>query len=352
MKKEPFYNPNLSYDENYEQGPFGLFEVKNNQPVPKSTTSHFLGYAVNTPFGIAAGPLLNSRYIAAAFSYGFDLCVYKTVRSCFQKSHSLPNILAVHIQKKLTANGDTLLADTNYHAPLSITNSFGVPSFDPDHWQPDMARAVQSAGSGQLLIGSFQGTKGRGGIEQDYAHTAKLVAETGAPILETNLSCPNEGSNQLLCFDMNQAERIAAAIKNAVPDRPLLMKLAYFKDTVALTQLVTRLGTIVDGFSTINTLPARPIDRMGRPALGENRPECGVCGAAIRWAALDMIEQLRNLRTQGNQHFVIVGVGGVSTAHHYDQFRAVGADAVMSATGAMWDPHLALRIKGNLVTQA
>lgn len=345
MKEAPFYDPNLSYDENYERGPFGLFAVKYTSDLPKTQPSHFLGYAVNSPFGIPAGPLLNSRYIEAAFSYGFDLCVYKTVRSCFQKSHPLPNILAVHVKEPLIPHNNTVVVDSDYNSPLSITNSFGVPSFEPNIWQPDMARAVQAADRGQLLIGSFQGTKGRGNIEDDYALTAKLVAETGAPVLEANLSCPNEGTNQLLCFDIDKAERIAAAIKNAVPDRPLLIKLAYFMDNRALLALVNRLGVIVDGFSTVNTLPAYVVDRTGRPALGENRKECGICGEAIRQAALDMVSRLYSLRTQTGRHFAIVGVGGVSTVGHYQKFIAAGADVVMSATGAMWDPGLALRIK-------
>ena len=41
----------------------------------------------------------------------------------------------------------------------------------------------------------------------------------------------------------------------------------------------------------------------------------------------------------------IIGVGGVVEPSDYDDYRAAGADAVMSATGAMWDARLARRIK-------
>lgn len=345
--ESPFYDPNLSYDDNYLQGPFGVFADRRKPYVPETKPTLFLGHWVNTPFGIPAGPLLNSRYIEAAFQYGYDLCVYKTVRSRYHPSHPLPNVLAVHPTGKLTPQYETVLADTGYQSPLSITNSFGVPSFDPDIWQPDMARAVEASAKGQLMIGSFQGTKGPYAIEDDYALTAKLVAETGAPVLETNLSCPNEGINQLLCFDIDKAERIAAAIKNAVPDKPLMMKVAYFPDQYALQQLVERVGVIVDGFSTINTLSARPVDSEGRPALGDNRKECGICGDAIRWAGLDMVSRLVTLRDETGIEFAIVGVGGVSHTTHYRAFISAGADAVMSATGAMWRPELALAIKAD-----
>ena len=47
-----------------------------------------------------------------------------------------------------------VLADTRYELPISISNSFGVPSRDPDEWQPDMQKAIAAAGDGQLLVPS------------------------------------------------------------------------------------------------------------------------------------------------------------------------------------------------------
>lgn len=344
----PFYNPNISYEDNYAQGPFGLFaELDKAEHVPTKQTK-FLNVNVNLPFGQPAGPLLNANYIKAAFAYGFDLCVYKTVRTKFHKCHPLPNVLSVHPTGKLSSNLDTVLADTNYQQPLSITNSFGVPSFAPDIWQPDMADAVNSAGQGQCVIGSFQGTQGQGEIEKDYALAAKLVRETNAPILEANLSCPNEGASKLLCFDVDKVERIVNEIKTAVPDRPLILKLAYFPDDERIVSLLTRVGSIIDGLSTINTLSAKPVDAKGHPALGDNRKEGGICGDAIRWAGLDMVSRLAKYRKQMDLKFSIIGVGGVSNSEHYNELLNVGADAVMSATGAMWNPLLAIEIKKSL----
>jgi dihydroorotate dehydrogenase (NAD+) catalytic subunit len=347
----PFYNPNISYEDNYAQGPFGLFaQLDKVQQIP-TTISKFLNIEVNLPFGMPAGPLLNANYIKAAFAYGFDLCVYKTVRTKLHKCHPLPNVLSVHPKDKLSCNLDTVLADTNYNQPLSITNSFGVPSFSPDIWQLDMADAVKSAGNGQCVIGSFQGTQGNGEIEKDYALAAKLVRETNAPILEANLSCPNEGTSKLLCFDVDKVERIVNAIKTAVPDRPLILKLAYFPDDEKIISLLTRVGTIIDGLSAINTLSAKPVDAKGYPALGENRKEGGICGDAIRWAGLDMVSRLAKYREQMDLKFAIVGVGGVGSSEHYHQFIKSGADAVMSATGAMWNPLLAIEIKKGLLNE-
>lgn len=346
----PFYDPLLSYEDNYQQGPFGDFAYLPKSSIVMPHSSRFLNFDVNLPFGIPAGPLLNAKYVKAALGYGFDLCVYKTVRTRAHKSHPLPNVLSIHPKGKLSAEVDTVLADHDFTFPISITNSFGVPSFDPDVWQPDMADAVLAAKSGQHVIGSFQGTPGNEAtIEQDYANAAKLVDETGAPILEANLSCPNEGVNKLLCFDFTKVERVAHAIKNAVPNKPLFLKLAYFAHDDAILPLLKKLDGVIEGYSTINTLSAKPVDAQDQPALSSTRPVGGICGDAIRWAGLDMVARLARLRAELIHHFTIIGVGGVSSLEHYQAFRHAGADAVMSATGAMWNPQLAFEIKRALL---
>jgi len=264
----PFYDPLLSYEDNYNQGPFGDFAYIPKTVIEMAKPTSFLNLNVNFPFGIPAGPLLNAKYVKAALAYGFDLCVYKTVRTRVHKSHPLPNVLSIHPNGQLSHQVDTVLADCHYQSPISITNSFGVPSFSPDVWQDDLTEAVNAAKKGQYVIGSFQGTVGNEtSLEKDYALAARLVAQTNAPILEANLSCPNEGVHKLLCFDVDKVERIAKEIKNAVPDTPLLLKLAYFANDFDVMPLLKKLQGVVDGFSTINTLSAKPIDKNGDPAL-------------------------------------------------------------------------------------
>jgi hypothetical protein len=82
MLHTPFYDPNKSYEENYREGPFGAFAhpqtpkrsdggqadngstaVEPRGAIPKYD---FLGFKVNSPFGIAAGPLLNGKFCKAA----------------------------------------------------------------------------------------------------------------------------------------------------------------------------------------------------------------------------------------------------------------------------------------------
>ena len=347
---QPFYDPERSYLDNFTDGPFGSFADSFVGESFGEPSFEFLGYKVFEPFGIAAGPLLNSKFVNAALDKGFDIPVYKTVRTRKVPSHSWPNVLAVRVEGDLTSDKVRLVGSHNYSAPLSITNSFGVPSFEPDFWQPDMAASVLHARVGQVVVGSYQGTKSKDGSVSgyiaDFILGARLLKETGVKIIEVNLSCPNEGTADLLCFDVARVAQIVTAIKNEIGRIPLVIKLAYFPDDQRLRQLLMAVGTIIDATSSINTMPAEIVDEAGNQALpGEGRLRSGVCGSAVKWAGLDMTRRLARLRDEMNLSFSIIGVGGMGDVADYQQFRSAGADAVMAATSAMWNPMLAMDIK-------
>lgn len=352
---QPFYDPNKSYEENYEQGPFGAFADNKKLERSGEPTEEFLGHKVYLPFGIPAGPLVNGKFVAAAFAKGFDINVYKTVRTGVYPCHPWPNVLGVKLDGNLTlekAQGE-LVAENSYGQPLSITNSFGVPSMNPDVWQPDMAKAARSAGKGQVMIGSFQGTKAKSGKVEDfvadYVLGAKLVKETGAPIVEANLSCPNEGTADLLCFDTDRVVQISSQIKEEIGNTPLILKLAYFESDEHLRDYLKKVGPIVDGIASINTIAAAIVDKDGKQALpGEGRLRSGVCGAGIKWAGVDMTKRLHQMRQELDLNFAIIGVGGVTQPEDFHEYRQAGADTVMSATGAMWNPYLAQQIQEEL----
>jgi dihydroorotate dehydrogenase (NAD+) catalytic subunit len=348
MIKEPFYDPQKSYYENYDEGPFGDFadakKIKRNNETPNQS---FLGFPTYTKFGIPAGPLLNSKYVISALDKGFDLPIYKTVRSHKHGCHEYPNVLPIDFVGDLTFKKaeEGLTVKEKYDSPLSITNSFGVPSFDPNVWQPDVEKAVKHAKGGQIVGLSFQGTRLEGASVADYfedwVSTAKLAKETGAPYLEANLSCPNEGTTALLCFDIERVGKISRMIKEAIGDTPLLLKISYFTDQSLLEKLVKEVGEVVEGFSTINTISAEVRDKNGGQALpGKDRLRSGVCGESIKWAGLEMVERFVGLRTKHNLDFSVVGVGGVMNVDDYKDYLEAGADAIMSATGAMWNPTL------------
>ncbi|TCD54672.1 diguanylate cyclase [Alloscardovia theropitheci] len=373
MSATQFYDVKLTYEDNYERGPFGDFAGLDKTPrSSKSYTGEntaqgsfdFFRQKVNTPFGIPAGPLLNEHFTTAAFRAGFDIATYKTVRSRAWGCNPFPNVLSVHptsADGSLTANSPEtiqgLLADTNFGEPsdISISNSFGVPSQDPDVWQPDMKKAIEQAGEGQLLLASFQGSRTADMTEEEYiadhVTAARLVVETGAKVLEMNTSCPNEGKGRLLCHNPELVGKITEAVKNEIGDIPLIIKLAYMADDQSVETMMryTAVRQSVQGFATINTISAKLIDKNGNQALpGVGRETSGVCGAAIKKAGLDMVERvIRVQRSLGmnDKDCGVIAVGGVTSAADYVLYRQLGATAVMSATGAMWNAQLGEQVR-------
>ncbi len=352
----PFYDPEKSYEENFKQGPFGIFADKEVLENKSKTQYNFFGFKVNSPFGIPAGPLINGNFVQGALDKGFDIVTYKTVRSTEYPCYSLPNILSVKIDGDLTIEKtkEKLVANKNYNEPLSITNSFGVPSSQSEFWQKDIVQVLKTMRPGQIMIGAFQGTKIDGQSVEEYINdfriTAKMLKTIGVKVIEVNLSCPNEGTNNLLCYDTERSVKVAKTIKEAIGDTPLIIKIGYFKDYEILKNFVEEIGNIVQGISAINTIAAEIVDEQGNQALpGEGRTQSGVCGHAIKWAGLDMVKKLKKLREEFNYSYTIIGVGGVCIVDDFFEYKNTGADIIMSATGAMWNPYLARDIKERLV---
>lgn len=353
MIRTPFFDPLQSYEVNYDQGPSGAFADGVVVEQSDEPTHDFYGHKVYLPLGIPAGPLLNSAYCAAAFQKGFDVCVYKTVRSSTYPCHPFPNVLAIHPDGDLTIEKlkQPQIADTTYTDPLSITNSFGVPSKEPAVWQEDVKRAIAAAGKGQVLVLSFMGTvrpdQTEADFVEDYVSAAKLAHETGAPILETNLSCPNVGNEGLVCYNLDVTEKVAKGIRAAIGNTPFILKVGYYGNDADMERLAEIADEYADGVSGINTLQAEVRNAAGEQALPGSpaRLRSGVCGAGIKWAGLDFVRRMKAIKDKRGFTFALEGVGGVLSAADYQEYRAAGADSVMSATGAMWNPYLAKEVK-------
>ena len=242
-----------------------------------------------------------------------------------------------------------IIVRNEYKEPLSITNSFGNPSYDPEIWMAHLSDSIAHAKPGQLVMCSYEGTKRDGMSGEDYindwANGMQTLKSAGVKIVEANFSCPNEGAAQLLCFDVSKVKVVADAIKNKIGDTPLVIKIAFF-DEKALRELVKETGKIVDGYAAINTIPAPVVNPDGTQALpGAHRVRSGICGAAIKWAGLSMTLRLKQLREEMGLTYAIIGSGGVTVPSDFKEYRDAGADVVMSATGAIWNPYLAKEIK-------
>ena len=157
-------------------------------------------------------------------------------------------------------------------------------------WQEDVKKAIAAAGTGQVLVLSFMGTVLANQTQQefvdDYVLAAKLAYETGAPILETNLSCPNIGNEGLVCYNLDVTEQVARGIRSVIGNPPLILKVGYFpgragKDDSDMEKLAEITQTYATGVSGINTLQAEVRNAAGEQALPGSpaRLRSGVCGA-------------------------------------------------------------------------
>ncbi len=344
------YDIYKTYDENYNLGPKTLRKIK--KPVFKKTKPKhtFLGFPVNIPFGIPAGPLLNSRFIKGAFDFGFAVSTYKTVRLDEFPCHPYPNIIYVDAPKNLNPRKTPrVIALDKPNQNLNITNSFGVPSKKPLIWLKDVKKALKYQKKGQVMILSFMGTVKPNQTQEDFVNdfvkAAELAKNSGAKILEANLSCPNIGNEGLVCYNLEITEKICKEIRKVIGTTPLILKIGYYRGQKDMEKLARIANKYADAIAAINTLQIEVTDEKGNQVLpGKNRLRSGVCGAAIKWAGLEMVKKLNVLKKKNNYKYEIVGVGGVITPKDYLEYKRAGADLVQSATGAMWNPLLAYEI--------
>lgn len=353
----PFYDPLKTFDENTDKGPFGAFENSTAVKLKTTPSYTFLGYKINFPLGIAAGPLPSSKHIKGAFDMGFDVNVYKTQRTVPISANPFPNVIPIDVKGEITlkaAEKGLTMRDSFPKSlqELTITNSFGNPSRGPSFWTHDVKKAISYEGDGQLLIVSVCGTIREGQTTdeyyQDFADAAKLAADTGVKAIELNLSCPNVANEGILCYSAEAVETICKKVRTKIGDIPLIVKFGYFSNEQQhiLETIFERITPYIQAVATINTISAAIYKKDGTQALpGEGRLKSGLCGAGIKWAGIDMVKRLDKLRKEKKSSFEIIGVGGVMTPEDFTEYRKAGADVVMTCTGAMWNPYLAQEIK-------
>ncbi|MGH9856296.1 MAG: hypothetical protein ACRD4B_00495, partial [Acidobacteriota bacterium] len=230
-----FYDPDKTFDENVDDGPF--FDEIPKLDRRGEPQFSFLGFPIYLPFGIAAGPLPTSKHVNAAFDWGYDVVDYKTMRTIPFESNPFPNVIPIKAEGPISleqADKGLTMAD-DYPADktkLVITNSFGNPGRGPAFWANDMKKAVASARKGQVMIASTFGSAQEGmsseDFWQDFADASKIAKDSGAKIIELNLSCPNVIGEGIVCYTPEAVIGICQRTRTAIGNTPLVIKLGYF----------------------------------------------------------------------------------------------------------------------------
>ncbi len=384
------YNPSLSYDENYNRGPFPEWCLPTHTFTKicylDKATHQFLGMPVHIPFGIPAGPLLNSRFVTAAWDAGLSVATYKTVRSQYWASHAYPNVLSISLPRSSDNAGQSLQAGTppsnvlarpldiaalngqNGASELSISNSFGVPSKSPQEWQQDVRLALQSRTTmenheaeqdSRVLVLSFQGSRAAANTsESAFAEDAVLCQQLALEsfhnqtnqkyaVLEVNLSCPNERGAPIYT-NVAASLKLLEALKRNRPDTGVkfIVKIGSLNNELTLDFVLGAKG-LVDAIAAINTVSATILSPQGETILGSGDRTGGVCGELIFQENFNMLQRLVEARERtatSKSEMELISVGGVTNVERFLKVRAAGADHVQAATACMWNQSLALEV--------
>ena len=315
--------------------------------MPQGPGGVLLGRPLSSSLGIAAGPLLNSRWVEAYARLGFDVLTYATVRSTFQAAHGLPNIRHVDNREQAAVVSRPAL-DGN----VTIAVSLGEPSMEPEVWRKDVRRAKERIGRGQMLIVSVLGTPQPGhdaeALIADYAQCAGWAEESGADAVEVHLAVPDpfvEQQPQMIYENVPLAARILHRARTTV-GVPVLAKLGPFKTPRLLHETATRLAPWAHGYVLVRSINRRVFDDKGAPAFeGAGRERADVCGAQTFTVAARQIAEMLAWRKAGAWDRAILAVGGISTVEHARDVLREGADAVLVATAALFDPLFAARFR-------
>lgn len=363
----PSFNFDLAEGVNLEGGPLGS---DLSAPDYELSCRRFklAGFDVDFPLCLPASIIsANSSWLKFYAELGFSILTYKTVRSREKLPHEWPNWVFLHDSTKLKAQNEIGMTGERGYMPddltrASMANSFGVPSLKPEWWENDVAKAAKFIQKGQVLIVSVVASDASSdqATEDDFVWTARRAKKAGAQIIELNYSCPNtQGEGRLGEVYQNPelSARFSSAVKKAVGDTPLFVKIGYLNAADLRCFVEANIG-FIDGITAINTMQCEvresPSDEFptGKQLFpGERRLPAGVSGWAISDAAYEVATNLVALRDKlgaSKRRFAIISLGGVLTKSDFEARLATGVDAVGICTGAYLNANIGreLRFEG------
>jgi dihydroorotate dehydrogenase len=234
--------------------------------------------------------------------------------------------------------------------------SFGMPSREPDVWRRDIEWTRRRLDPEKLLVVSVVGTVEPGStideLAQDYARCASWAHDSGADAVEANLSCPNVSTcDGQLYQNPADARRVASCIRDAIGERPLVLKVGHLMDPTAIESLVAAVHGLADALSMTNSIAATVVDASGTAMFDGQRR--GICGAAIRQSSLRQVGLFcaairRRRRSSEGCDLGVIGVGGICDGDQVRSFLDAGAEGVQLATAVMHCPTIGLEVRRQL----
>jgi dihydroorotate dehydrogenase (NAD+) catalytic subunit len=219
-----------------------------------------------------------------------------------------------------------------FETASGMINSIGLPNKGLDgYMEQDLPELAQLP---VPLITNVMGN--------DAAELARLVgpcdARSEIAAIELNVSCPNVKTGLDIGADPKE---LAIVVEHLRPltSKPLIVKLTPNTANVAACAVAAEEAG-ADAVSLINTL--RATGRVdGHPWLGAGTG--GLSGPAIRPVALAQVSAVADA-----VQIPVVGMGGIQTAEHAQQFLDAGATLVAVGTETFRDPLIASKIAANL----
>ena len=285
--------------------------------VKKDLSITFLGVKFPNPFCLSSSPVGNDYDMCKkAYDVGWGGIVFKTIGP---KSYVI---------NEVSPRFDKL--DKEAEPFVGFKNMEQIAEHSLEENLADLAR-LKKEYPDKVLIASIMGND-----EETWEDLARKVTETGADMIEMNLSCPqmtshamgsDVGSNPELC------KRYCQAVKRG-SKLPMMAKMTpNITDMVEVAKACLEGGA--DGIAAINTIKSIcNIDlqkKIGMPIVNGKSSISGYSGKAVKPVALRFIQQMRT----GIPGVEISGIGGCETWEDAAEFILVGAKTIQVTTGIM-----------------
>jgi dihydroorotate dehydrogenase len=268
-----------------------------------------LGLDLPSPLGLAAGFDKEAAHVDALSALGFGFVEIGTITARPQEGNPRPRLFRLPADRALVNR-------------MGFNNAGAVAA---------AARLARRRDPGVVVGVNIGKTKAAEDAVADYRESARLLAPH-ADYLVINVSSPNTpGLRDLQAVE--QLEPIVAAVRDAAPGVPLLVKIApdlADEDVDAVADLAVRAG--LDGLIATNTTISR--DGLLTPAAEVAAVGAGgVSGAPL---AERSVEVLRRLRERVGSDMVLISVGGVRDGEDAAARLAAGATLVQAYTAFVY----------------